>query len=125
MPTFVNCHFKVALVNWIIADDQAWDHNFRELKRELAQSVRKISLTMDLWDNKSMCAYGAVTAHYLCCGSVSTSLDGRGELALHSTLIGFLPLPGFHFSQDLAKGLLFITDRVNITDNTRIFLHIL
>ncbi|KAF8531073.1 hypothetical protein JB92DRAFT_242654 [Gautieria morchelliformis] len=78
---------------------KAWEHNFTELKKELAQSVGKISLTMDLWDDKSMRA-----------------LDGRGELALHSALIGFLPMPGHHFGQDLVKGLLFITNRVNITD---------
>ncbi|KAF8505006.1 hypothetical protein JB92DRAFT_2833181 [Gautieria morchelliformis] len=108
-------HFKVALVNWIVADDQsinvvecpefrdlllllqesmlscdiphrtaiwsligkAWEHNFTELKKELAQSVGKISLTMDLWDDKSMRS---------------------------------------------CEGPLFITDRVHITDKTLIVL---
>jgi hypothetical protein len=77
---------------------------------------------MDLWDDKSMRAYGTVTAHYLRRESTSMSPAGKGELALHAALIGFLPMPGRHFGQDLAKGLLFITDRANITEKVCIYI---
>ncbi|KAF8509722.1 hypothetical protein JB92DRAFT_3119585 [Gautieria morchelliformis] len=43
----------------------AWNRHFAELKSELEHTVGKISLTIDLWDNKGMRAFSAVTAHYL------------------------------------------------------------
>jgi hypothetical protein len=77
-----------------------------------------------------MHAYAAVTAHYLLRGSTSTSQTSKGELSLQGSLIGFLPMPGRHFGQDLAKGLLFITDRLDITEKVRhivtyIYIHII
>ncbi|KAF8521349.1 hypothetical protein JB92DRAFT_3111245 [Gautieria morchelliformis] len=43
----------------------AWNCHFAELKSELKHTVGKRLLTTDLWDNKGMCAFSAVTAHYL------------------------------------------------------------
>ena len=64
-----------------------------------------------------MRAYSAVTAHYLRRTASPNSRVGQGRLELHSCLIGFLPMPGRHFAQDLAKALVFATDRAGITDN--------
>jgi hypothetical protein len=64
----------------------------------------------------------AVTAHYLI-RSPSNSPEVKGHLELRSALIGFLPVPGRHFAQDLAQALIFITDRVNITDMVRHYLY--
>ena len=59
-----------------------------------------------------MRSYIAVTAHYL----HRTPGAARGPLQMCSNLIGFLSMPGRHFAQDLAKGLLYVTDRAKITD---------
>jgi hypothetical protein len=72
-----------------------------------------VSLTSDIWDDKSFRAYVGVTAHYLI---RPRSGNGRpGDLILKASLIGFLPIPGKHCGQDIARSLLYVTDRVEIT----------
>ena len=82
----------------------------------LQNTVGKISLTTDGWDDKSMRAYIAVTAHYLERKIPPNDRNAKGTLKLTSALIGFLPMPGRHYGQELAKGLLFVTDRAGITE---------
>ena len=76
----------------------------------------KISLITDLWDSKGMRDFSAVTAHYLVCGDSTLSFSKNSHLRLRSSLISFLPLPGQHFGQALAQGLIYTTYHVNITD---------
>ena len=73
---------------------------------------------MDGWDDKSMRAYIAVTAHYLTRNVLidTRSSKADGDLTLKSALIGFLPMPGRHYGHELAKGLVFVTDRTEITE---------
>jgi hypothetical protein len=108
-----------------------WDHHLHELKHELQvckfvicfrilihflqNAAGKVSLTTDIWEDKSMNAYMAVTAHYLFRSSPDIR-GGKGRLELRTALIGFSPVVGRHFGQDLAQALLSVTDRVNITD---------
>jgi len=75
----------------------------------------KISLTADGWDNKSMQAFLAVTAHYIRRVSVPNAKHGRGALKLETGLVAFLPTPGRHTGKILADCLLKITDRAKIT----------
>jgi hypothetical protein len=77
----------------------------------------KISLTSDIWDDKSIRAYIGVTAHYIVRVKLSAS---RSELVLRASLIGFLPIPGKHRGQDIAKSLVYVTDRAKITDKVHI-----
>ncbi|KIJ22729.1 hypothetical protein M422DRAFT_100210, partial [Sphaerobolus stellatus SS14] len=44
---------------------KAWEHQFMEMSMEMKSAVGKISLTMDIWDDKSMRAYAGITAHYI------------------------------------------------------------
>ncbi|KIJ27808.1 hypothetical protein M422DRAFT_103270, partial [Sphaerobolus stellatus SS14] len=44
---------------------KAWEHHFMDMTLDMKSSVGKISLTMDIWDDKSMRAYAGVTAHYI------------------------------------------------------------
>jgi len=67
-----------------------------------------------------MRSYAAVTAHYLSQSTGSKDRPAQGTLELRSALIGFLPIPGRHFAQDLAKGLVYVTDRAGITNKVRL-----
>ncbi|KIJ29768.1 hypothetical protein M422DRAFT_105485, partial [Sphaerobolus stellatus SS14] len=44
---------------------KAWENQFMEMSLEMKGAVGKISLTTDIWDDKSMRAYTGVTAHYI------------------------------------------------------------
>ncbi|KIJ53033.1 hypothetical protein M422DRAFT_98409, partial [Sphaerobolus stellatus SS14] len=44
---------------------KAWENQFMDMVFEMKNSVGKISLTTDIWDDKSMCAYLGITAHYI------------------------------------------------------------
>ncbi|KIJ52825.1 hypothetical protein M422DRAFT_242757 [Sphaerobolus stellatus SS14] len=61
-----------------------------------------------------MRAYTGVTAHYIV-RMRATASGGKGQLILKASLVGFLPLPGKHCGQDIAKALLHVTDRAKIT----------
>lgn len=73
-----------------------------------------VALTVDGWDDKRMRAYLGVTAHFL-----RRMKDGKP--VLQSALIAFLPTPGRHTGQILAKALLKVTDRAGITEKVGLF----
>ncbi|KIJ44477.1 hypothetical protein M422DRAFT_252083 [Sphaerobolus stellatus SS14] len=77
---FTIAQFRMALVAFIVGFDE--------------MSQGKISLTVDGWDNKSMQAYVAMTAHFLRCINDSRAMHARGTLKLEGSLIAFLPMPG-------------------------------
>ena len=64
-----------------------------------------------------MRVYMAVTAHYL-----ARSDAANRPLLLCSELIGFLPIPGQHFAQELAKSLLYVTDCAGISNKVIIII---
>ncbi|KAF8592631.1 hypothetical protein K439DRAFT_1610400 [Ramaria rubella] len=122
---FMAVQFKSAPVNWIVADDQVivyiykdiphhtaihslvtwvWEIHFEEQVSELQRATGKISLNTDDWDNKT---------------SNSCVTNGNGPLKLQLALIGSLLMLGRHFAQDLAKGLIYVTDRANITNKVK------
>lgn len=74
----------------------------------------------DIWDDKSFRSYLGVTAHYLV--YMKTNSGGKGELLLQSALVGFLPIPGKHRGQDIARSLLVITNRAKITNKVVFYL---
>ena len=82
------------------------------------KSVGKISFTMDIWSDPNRTPFMAVTAHWI--KSVSDGL--KTTLKLHADLIGFQQVPGRHDGEHLAQAFLFITDRLNITNNVSEFL---
>lgn len=89
---------------------------FDKLKSELQGSEGMIALTIDGWDDKEMRAYLGVTAHFM---RRTNKASSQGKLVLKSALIAFLPTPGRHTGQVLAKALLKITDRAGITGKVR------
>ncbi|GJJ10160.1 hypothetical protein Clacol_004386 [Clathrus columnatus] len=93
---------------------RAWDFYFQEMQLEMKGSEGKILLTSDLWDDKSMKAYAGVMAHYAV--QIKSGTCGKGDLILQASLIGFLPIPGKHRGQDIARSLLFVMDRAGISD---------
>jgi hypothetical protein len=69
-----------------------------------------------------MRAYCGVTAHYIVRGKSSGNCsNSKGDLILRGSLIGFLPVPGRHCGQDLAKSLLYVTDRAGISAKVYFF----
>lgn len=85
------------------------------LTLQFKASEGQLSLTVDGWDNKSMRAFLGVTVHFLRRVYSPNSRHARGMLKLESGLIAFLPMPGRHTGQELAKALLRVTDRAEIT----------
>jgi hypothetical protein len=114
---------------------KAWEHYFNEMRFEMKvcyshliiyilltfwqNAAGKVSLTGDTWDDKSMRAYFGVTAHYLV--HVNSSVGTNGVFILRASLIRFLPVPGKHHAQDIARALLFVTDCAEITDKVCLF----
>jgi len=82
----------------------------------LQLSAGKISLTCDIWDDKSMRAFIGVSAHYIT-RSTPTAAAPNGTLVLEGSIIGFTPLPGQHRGQDIGQALTTITNRAEISDN--------
>jgi hypothetical protein len=77
---------------------------------------------MDMWSDPNLTPFMAVTAHWI--ESVSEpNLNGlKTTLKLRADLIGFQRVPGRHDGEHLAQAILFITDRLNITDNVSEYL---
>ena len=74
----------------------------------------KISLTTDLWSDRKLTSFTALTAHFLI-------LDG-GVLQPRDALIAFHHMKGSHDGVALAKVLIEMTDRMGITDNVCVYL---
>lgn len=78
--------------------------------------IGRIALTSDGWDDHSMRSYIAVTAHYFARLPEASNRGEKGTLNINSDLIGFVPVAGHHFGMQLARTLLFVTDRAGITE---------
>ena len=114
---------------------KAWEHYFNEMRFEMKvcyshliiyilltfwqNAAGKVSLTGDIWDDKSMHTYFGITAHYLV--HVNSSVRTNSPLILRASLIQFLPVPSKHCAQDIARALLFVTDRAEITNKVCLF----
>ena len=75
---------------------------------------------MDIWSDPNHTPFMAVTAHWI----ESVSDGSKTTLKLCADLIGFQWVPGRHDGEhlDLAQEFLFITDRLNVTNNVSEFL---
>lgn len=72
------------------------------------KSLGTISFTADIWGDKSLQPYLALTAHWI-------ENDNRGGLQLRSALIGFHRVRGNHTGLVLARVILYLLDRAQIT----------
>jgi hypothetical protein len=77
------------------------------------QSAGRISLTMDIWSNKSLSSFLAVTAHWL-------SIN-NGKLALRAALIGFHQMRGMHSGNAIALGIFSVIERAGITKKVCVY----
>lgn len=69
---------------------------------------------MDMWTDKSLTPYMAVTAHWIEATTVQTPAGPQYSLTLRADLIGFLRVPGHHDGEHLAQAFLYIIDRIGI-----------
>jgi hypothetical protein len=74
----------------------------------LQNSAGRISLTTDIWSNKQMRSYLAVTAHWL---SINNT-----KLTLRAALIGFHHMKGKHSGPSIARAIFSVVERAGITD---------
>lgn len=70
------------------------------------ESVGRISLTVDIWSNKSLRSFLAVTAHWI--GHKNSKLD------LRATLLGFHLLKKKHSGKNIAQTILHLLKRAGI-----------
>ncbi|KIL57978.1 hypothetical protein M378DRAFT_188346 [Amanita muscaria Koide BX008] len=78
------------------------------LKSDLAAAAGQISFTADVWSDRSLRPYLAITAHWLA-RDVSTR-----SLQLQTALLAFHRLQGSHDGKSLANAAIFILDRAKI-----------
>ena len=102
-----------------------WKNSFEELKRELMVSLQilpsfytnlnqwescgQISFTADVWANGNLAAFLALTAHWI------SSDKQLGSLSLRAMLIGFHRLKKKHTGRNIARTILYLLDRANVT----------
>jgi hypothetical protein len=91
-----------------------WRDKFRELKSDLSKSCGRISFTSDIWSNANLESYLALTAHWISCD------ESSGRLALNAALIGFHRLKKKHTGLNIAKTILYLLDRADVTLKVRI-----
>jgi hypothetical protein len=77
------------------------------------QSAGRISLTMDIWSNKSLSSFLAVIVHWL-------SIN-NGKLALRAALIGFHQMRGKHSGKVIALGISSVIDHAGITKKVCVY----
>lgn len=73
------------------------------------RALGKVSLTADVWSDKQLRSYLAVTAHYL--------VEQDGKPVMKGNLIAFHYLVGKHDGQALAQTVVEMSDRAGITSN--------
>lgn len=72
------------------------------------KSAGRVSLTTDVWSNKQLASFLAVTAHWL-------STESH-QLTLKAALIGFHRMTGRHNGTSIAAGILEVVQRAGITN---------
>ena len=83
------------------------------INRDQQQSCGRISFTADAWSSLNISSYLALTAHWI-------SLDqSTKRLRLRAALIGFHRLKTKHTGINVAKTILYLLDRANITHKVR------
>jgi hypothetical protein len=105
---------------------EAWKRYFHVLKGDLAVSVSavlftltevwvsknamgQVSFTADIWSNQALAAYLAMTAHWI------AKVEETGTLALKGALISFHRLRNKHTGKSLARTVLHLLDRADVT----------
>ena len=68
-----------------------------------------ISFTCDIWSNQIRQPFLAITAHWM------ANVDETSSLRLKTALIAFHPLTGHHTGEMLAKAVIGLFDRADIT----------
>jgi hypothetical protein len=69
-----------------------------------------------MWSDPNLRPFMAVTAHWIEPKTVQTAEGPVTDLQLHADLIAFHNLPGRHTGEHLANALVFILDRLKMTD---------
>lgn len=105
---------------------EAWKRYFHVLKRDLAVSVSamlftfteasvsknamgQVSFTADIWSNQARVGYLAITAHWI------ARMEETKALHLKCALIAFHRLRKQHTGKSLARTVLHLLDRADIT----------
>ncbi|KAN0118276.1 Ribonuclease H-like domain containing protein [Russula decolorans] len=88
---------------------EQWHKWFDSLKRELADSLGRISLTADVWSSGNFSSYLALTCHWI------SDKGPNGSLLLKSALIGFHRLKNKHTGKNIARNILHLLKRAGIT----------
>lgn len=73
-------------------------------------------MTTDLWSDPNLAPFMAATAHWIEAVIHDTPQGAQYELKLRAELIGFHRVPGRHSGEHLAQALLYVLDRLSITD---------
>ncbi len=70
---------------------------------------------MDVWSDHNLVPFMGVTAHQITVTEINTTVGPHTILKLQSYLIGFYCIPGYHTGDHLAQLLIYVLDRLNIT----------
>ncbi|KAI6101149.1 hypothetical protein F5141DRAFT_1065919 [Pisolithus sp. B1] len=95
-----------------------WYESFIQLQSNMRAGIGNISFTMDVWLDKAGVPYLAMTGHWINKDPV------RKVLHLECGLLAFHWLRQHHISQPLAQSILYLLDRMGITDKNLITLSI-
>ncbi|KAF5338299.1 hypothetical protein D9758_015766 [Tetrapyrgos nigripes] len=91
---------------------QKWNQYIEYMQNRLKAAVGKIALTEDMWSDPNLRGFMALTAHWIE-GKPATQ-GGHLILSFECALIGFLHVPGKHTGKHLARGLMFLCERLQI-----------
>lgn len=72
-----------------------------------------MSSTMDMWTDKRLRPYMAVTGHWIEVKVIQTPSGPQYALTLRSALIGFICVPGHHDGEHLAHAFLHVLERIH------------
>lgn len=86
-------------------------------------ALGKLSLTTDLWSDKNLSPFMAVTTHWIEARLKETPEGPQYELKLRSELVGFHRVPGRHDGEHLAQAFLYVIDRLSITSKVSLILY--
>jgi hypothetical protein len=78
-------------------------------------------MTMDMWSDKRLRPYMAITGHWIETQIIETPSGPQYSLHLRADLIGFIRVPGHHDGQHLAHAFLHVLDRIRITSKVSCF----
>ena len=74
---------------------------------------------MDMWSDPNLRPFMAITAHWIESTPQQTTAGVQHKLMLHTNLIGFHSVPGWHTGEHMCHVFVHVLDRLGITAQVR------